>query len=93
MVAAEHYVDQLYGDSRFEPSASSYLGQIARAQMSAPFGDQAGLVAATLQNGDTLPPSAQCLQTPFQCIAERVGLAATDWAIFAEQGVNILAPA
>ncbi len=44
-----------------------------------------------MQQLDNLPPIEQCLSTPFQCIPERVGLAATAWAIFAEQNVNPLA--
>jgi hypothetical protein len=43
-----------------------------------------------LQDGDALPPLGQCLATPFQCIPERVGIAATAWAIFAERGFNPL---
>jgi hypothetical protein len=62
-----------------------------QAQTSAPFGDGLGLVASTLPNGDQLPPGDQCLDTPFQCIPERVGLTATGWAIFAEQQLNPLA--
>jgi hypothetical protein len=65
-----------------------YQLQIRHAQLSAPFGDGRGLVAATLQAGDTLPPYEQCLSTPFQCIATRVGLAATTWAILADLNVN-----
>jgi hypothetical protein len=91
-VVAMRFVDQLYSDTRFEASANSYLMQIAEAQTSAPFGDGLGLVAATVQNGDTLPPSQQCIQTPFQCITERVGLAATNWAILAERRVNVFNP-
>lgn len=91
-VEAMRFVDQLYTDTRFESSADSYLAQIAIAQTSAPFGDGLGLVAATLQGGDVLPPSQQCLQTPFQCIGERVGLAATAWAIVAEQKLNVFNP-
>ena len=30
----------------------------------------------------------QCLSIPFQCIPERVGLAATTWAIFADRNIN-----
>lgn len=84
------YVDQLLGQTTFQPQISLYLAQIQQAQASAPFGDGLGLVAATLENGDTLPPAQQCLNTPFQCIPERVGLAATAWAILAEQGINPL---
>jgi hypothetical protein len=82
------FVDRLYQDTRFESWADSCVGWIQSAQTSAPFGDGQGLVASTLQGGDTLPPIEQCLSTPFQCIAERVGLAATVWAIFAEQNLN-----
>jgi hypothetical protein len=84
------YVDQLYAQTTFSSQISLYLAQIQQAQTSAPFGDGLGLVAATLQGGDTLPPAQQCLSTPFQCIPERVGLAATSWAVLAEQGVNPL---
>ena len=88
---AMRYVDQLYADTRFESAADSCLAQIGHAQASAPFGDGQGMVASTLEGGDTLPPRQQCLDTPFQCIAERVGLAATTWAIFAEQKLNVFA--
>jgi hypothetical protein len=91
-VEVMRYVDQLYSDTRFESSATLYLSQIAQAQISAPFGDGLGLVASTLQDGDTLPPIQQCLQTPYQCIAERVGLAASVWAILAEQKLNVFSP-
>lgn len=84
------YVDQLYSQTTFQPQISLYLDQIQQAQVSAPFGDGQGLVAATLENGDILLPAQQCLNTPFQCIPERVGLAATAWAILAEQGINPL---
>jgi hypothetical protein len=84
------YVDQLFGQTTFQPQISLYLSQIQQAQASAPFGDGQGLVAATLANGDILLPAQQCLNTPFQCIPERVGLAATAWAILAEQGINPL---
>ncbi|HUD85110.1 MAG TPA: VCBS repeat-containing protein, partial [Xanthobacteraceae bacterium] len=70
---------------------TSVLTNIANAQTAAPFGDQNGLVAATLASGDTLPPDEQCLNTPFQCIPERVGIAATAWAIFAASAYNPLA--
>jgi hypothetical protein len=89
-IEAMRYVDQLYSDSQFESTADFYLGQVAQAQASAPFGDGLGLVASTLQGGGTLPPLQQCLATPFQCLAERVGLAASAWAIFAEQQLNVL---
>ncbi len=84
------YVDQLYNDSSFASQAATYLAQITQAQATAPFGDGSGLVASTMQNGDTLAPVAQCLKTPYQCIPERVGLAATAWAIFATQNYNPL---
>jgi hypothetical protein len=88
-VEAMKYVDQLYGSASFSSDITTYLNQLARAQLLAPFGDGKGLVASTLQNGDTLTPPAQCLNTPFQCIGERVGIGATAWGIIAEQGLNI----
>jgi Abnormal spindle-like microcephaly-assoc'd, ASPM-SPD-2-Hydin len=92
VVEAMRFVDKLYAETSFQASADHYLAQIAQAQTSSPFGDGSGLVAATLQDGDTLVPSLQCLDTPYQCIAERVGLAATAWAILTEQQENIFIP-
>ena len=77
--------------TNIQSCASSYLSQIQAAQASAPFGDGLGLVAAALPNGDTLPPNGQCFATPFQCIGERVGLAATTWAIIADAAFNPMA--
>lgn len=92
MVVTMRYVDQLYKQTSFESNAGFYLGQIQFAQTQAPFGDNQGVVASTLQNGNTLPPVDQCLNTPFQnCPPERIGLAATNWMILAEQGLNPLA--
>jgi hypothetical protein len=90
-VETMRYIDQLYSQTTFEPQADFYLGQIQLAQISAPFGDNQGLVASTLQNGATLPALNQCLNTPFQnCPPERVGIAATAWMILAEEGINPL---
>ncbi|MBZ5505687.1 MAG: choice-of-anchor D domain-containing protein [Acidobacteriia bacterium] len=85
------FVDGLQNSTTFQNCVDTYLSQIAKAQNSAPFGDGFGLVASTLQDGDTLPPIAQCVDTPFQCIPERVGLAATNWAILAQQQFNPMA--
>lgn len=90
VVVVMRVVDRLYQDTRFEAMANFYLDQICQALTMAPFGDGRGLVASTLQEGDRLPPIEQCLSTPFQCIPERVGLAATTWAIFAERSFNPL---
>jgi hypothetical protein len=87
-VETMRFVDKLYNQTTFESAATSYLGQIHQAQTSAPFGDGQGLVAATIPSGDVLPPVSQCMATPFQCMPERVGLAATVWSILAEQGIN-----
>ncbi len=87
-VFAMRLVDSLYGQSQFTNLASFYLNQIRQVQLSAPFTDGSGLPAATLQNGDSIPPAQQCLVTPFQCIAERVGLAATAWGAFADLNAN-----
>jgi hypothetical protein len=92
IVLAMRWVDGLYQESQFEERAAFYLGQIREAQLSAPFGDGRGVVAATLQDGDLLPPIEQALTTPFQAIPQRVGLAATAWAIFAEANSNVLSP-
>jgi hypothetical protein len=70
-----------------DPTPTIRALRLAKAK--APFGDNKGLVAATLAGGDTLAPIDQCLSTPFQCIPERVGLAATVWGIFAEMGYNV----
>src|SRR5271157_1131277 len=91
-IEAMRYVDSVYSDTGFESPAGGYLAQVAQAQISAPFGDTQGLVASTLAGGDTLPPIQQCLDTPYQCIAERVGLAATAWAIISEQELNVFSP-
>ena len=89
-VAAMKLVDFLYGTSQFASRAGAYLNQIQQAQTSAPFTDSRGIVASTLQNGAAVAPYQQCLVTPYQCIAERVGLAATIWGIAAEQGLDPL---
>lgn len=89
-VVTMRFVDDRYGGSRFSGDAAFFRNQIRLAQRSAPFGDGRGLVASTLQDGDGLPPLEQCLSTPFQCIPERVGLAATTWAIFADRNINPL---
>jgi hypothetical protein len=87
-VSVMRFVDALYGEPRFGGEADLYLGELRRARTEAPFGDGRGVVASTLEGGDALPPIDQCLSTPFQCIPERVGLAATTWAILAERDLN-----
>jgi hypothetical protein len=81
----------LYSENSFQSDVMAYLGQLRKAQLSAPFADGEGLVASTVQGGDELPPIEQCLSC-IQNIGERVGLAATVWAAFAEQGFNPLGP-
>lgn len=87
-LVAVRLVDAIYGQQNFETQAQVFLGQIRKAQNLAPFGDGRGVVAATMQDGDQLPPYEQCATTPFQCISERVGLAATLWSVLAELQVN-----
>jgi hypothetical protein len=87
-VLTMRYVDALYCEQRFEAQAQHYLEEIRKAQLRAPFGDGRGVVAATMESGDALHPYEQCLSTPFQCIAQRVGLAATTWAIYSDLGRN-----
>jgi hypothetical protein len=91
MIVAMRLVDALYRETSFAADAAVILAQVQQAQAFAPFADGRGLVAATLPNGDLLPPAKQCLDTPSQCIPERVGLAATTWALFAERNLNPLA--
>ena len=81
-------VDDLYNETTFEGAAQFYLDQIRSAHQSAPFADAKGVVASTLQGGDLVPAYEQCLSTPFQCVAQRIGLAATTWSILAELNVN-----
>jgi hypothetical protein len=90
------YVASLLTSSSCGTLAQTDLAQIGQAQTSAPFGDGMGLVAATV-NGENappnnLPPLDECLQTPFQCIPERVGLAATVWAILASEHLDVFSP-
>jgi len=91
-VVAMRLADCLYQETRFKAAADGFVEQIMTAQASAPFGDGQGVVASALQDGDRLPPLEQCLSTPFQCIPQRVGLAATTWAIFAQRNLNPLSP-
>lgn len=97
VVATMRILDDLYGSHEFEALATHYMSEVEKAQQFAPFGDGLGLVAATLdgENDDGLngyAPLDQALGTPFQAIAERVGLAATNWAIYADQRFNMFAP-
>jgi uncharacterized protein (TIGR03437 family) len=87
-VVALRLVDQLYGETRFEAQAQHFLQEIQLAQQTAPFANGQGIVAAVMDQGDALAPYEQCVSTPFQCIAERIGLAATAWGILAEKNVN-----
>ncbi|HXH37441.1 MAG TPA: hypothetical protein VNN08_02335 [Thermoanaerobaculia bacterium] len=89
-IVAMRIVDCLYGETRFASQGDSLLPQMAEAQNDSPFGDGSGVVASTLEGGETLPPREQCLSTPFQCIPARVGLAATVWSVFADAGLNPL---
>ena len=88
-VVTMQLVAALYNTSQFDAAIGTYLNQIRQAQTSAPFGDGLGLVAGTMQSGGSLPPYQQCYVTPYQCIGERVGLAATSWAIAADQSLNV----
>jgi hypothetical protein len=83
-----NYIDGLLNVVTFQPCGQTYVGQLLQAQNHAPFGDGLGLTGSTLQLGDTLAPLGQCLNTPFQCVPERPALAATNWAIYADQDLN-----
>jgi hypothetical protein len=88
-VVTMRLVDRIYNEMNYTASALNYLNQIREAQLVAPFADGKGIVASTLNNGDKLSPLDQCLNVTFQCIPERVGLAATVWAIFADLDINV----
>jgi type IV secretory pathway VirB2 component (pilin) len=88
-IAAMRLVDCLHKGT-FQPEIASLASQLALAQSAAPFGDGRGLVGSTLANGDALPPSEHCLSTATECVPQRVGLAATSWAIFADLERNPL---
>lgn len=91
-IVAMRVVDDLYHASEFSSTIQKYLAQLEIAQSIASFTDGRGLVASTLNgesNTGTYPPLDQCLGTPFQCIPERVGLAATTWGIAANTFHNI----
>ena len=90
MAEACNWVFSFFSVPTFPNCAPTYVAQILQAQNSAPFGDGSGVVGSTLQNGNTVPPANQCLTTPFECIPERVGLAATNWAVFADRQFNPL---
>lgn len=77
-------VDRLYGESRFAGEIERIRSELRRIQRQAPFGDGAGLVAATLDVEENVPPSQQCVSTPFQCIPARPSLVSTTWAAFAD---------
>ncbi|MFN7921455.1 MAG: hypothetical protein U0Q16_15240 [Bryobacteraceae bacterium] len=81
-------VDALYNETRFKPLADLYVPAMRKAQTLAPFSDSTGIVASTMEGGDTLLPYQQCMTTPFQCIASRVGMAASTWGAFADLNVN-----
>lgn len=85
------YLDALYVATSFQSCVQSYQSDSLQAANSAPFGDGAGVVYSTVPSGDTLALTSQCLKTIFDCIPERVGLAATIWAIFSDRGINPLA--
>ena len=72
----------------YKQPINTYLKQLTKARDKAPFGDGQGLVASTLADGDEVAVRFQCLTAPFQCIPERVGLAATTWALFASRSKN-----
>jgi hypothetical protein len=91
VVAALDAVARRYGDARLAGLAGFYLDQLRQARVLAPFGDGRGIVASTLDGAASVSVYEQCLSTPFQCIPERVGLAATTWAVMAERRLNVLA--
>jgi hypothetical protein len=90
VAATCEYLSAILNISAFQSCFQSYHAQISQAQNHAPFRDGFGLPASTLQNSDALAPVSQCLESPFQCFPERVGLAASNWAIYSDLGFNAL---
>ncbi|WP_089937082.1 hypothetical protein, partial [Candidatus Entotheonella palauensis] len=90
VIAAMRILAPRLPEKRLAERIDFYLRQLEHAQAHAPFTDGMGLVASTRPEGERLPPREHCLPSPFQCIPMRVGLAATTWAIFADQGFNPL---
>ena len=88
-IVAMLLVDTLYQETNFNQVANFYLNELQRT-MTGIAGNRWGCVASTLETGDKLLPGKQCLSTPSQCIPERVGMAATMWAIFAAGNINPL---
>src|SRR5260370_25382969 len=76
------------GGSAFDDLAKLYLDQVRRAQLWDSFADGQGIVAATVEGGDQRDPYVQCLSVPFQCIPQRLAIAATTWSILAEEELN-----
>ncbi|HND52722.1 MAG TPA: hypothetical protein PLV92_10015, partial [Pirellulaceae bacterium] len=85
VVATLRYVDQIYNESRYATPILKYQAELRRAYVGAPFANAArGVVAATMDEpAGRLVPRDQCVSTPFQCIAARIGTAATAWSYFA----------
>ena len=92
LAAALAVVDRQSRQRMFRRDIRRLLRNMVDAQQFAPFGDGKGIVASTLRDGDRIPPYEHCLSTPFQCIPQRVGLAATVWGIFAERNINPFSP-
>jgi hypothetical protein len=82
-VESMRYVDQIYSGTAFESAAAAYLQQVRQVQLSAPFGDGAGVVASTLQNGDNLPPYVQCLARALRVWVLRLSM--TRWMVSASR--------
>jgi hypothetical protein len=99
MVVTMSLLDSLNSQPHYAEDIASYRGQIQKVQRNSLLGDGRGIVASTIDetpspenaNVDLRAPYNQCLPTPFQCIASRVGLAASLWGAFAESGFNPLA--
>ncbi len=86
------YIDALFVTTSYQSCIQTYQSDILQAANSAPFGDGVGVVDSTLPNGDTLALASQYLQTIFECIPERVDLAASIWAILSDDTINPLVP-
>jgi hypothetical protein len=84
MVVAMRLADTLFPAGSFEPEIEKYMNQIQNVA------GPNGIVAAMLDDSNPQPLYKACLNTPFQCIGLREGLAASLWGAFAEMGFNPL---
>ena len=76
--------------AEFRDRASAFLTQLRQAQET--LGGGRGIVSATIQGEENLPPYEQCLTTPFGCLPSRMSVSATALAFAADLAFNPFSP-